>query len=449
MRSFYVALITVCLAFVAATTHAATYAIVGANVVPMDRERLIADQTVIVENGVIRAIGTTREIEIPEGATQIDGVGRYLMPGLSDMHVHVWEERDLELFVVNGVTTIRIMSGGPAYLRIRQRVATGAALGPRIYTAGPFVDGPEPTWPDSDVVADPAQGDAVVRDQQSRGYDFIKVYDGLSPQSYAAVVEAAHRSGLLVAGHVPKRVPLEAVLKLKQDSIEHLSGYGRALRSFDDHFQALSPGPVGPRDRERMRYLAVQTQAAGVWNCPTLVVFQKWRKDTAQFRNNRALRYVSAKMRAAWQPGNSPLDDYSERDLAAVRAGETARREMVAALHHAGAKLLLGTDTPNPWVIPGFAVYEELENLYAAGLSRYEALRTATVNAAEFLGRRKEAGTIAAGKIADLVLLDGNPLKDLSVVQRPLGVMLQGQWLSRERISGILDRRELDFDRAQ
>lgn len=426
---------------------ASNYVITDVTVIPMDEERTLPDRNVVIRDGYIKEIYAGFATELPDRARVIDGRGLYLMPGLSDMHTHVWHERDLELFVANGVTTIRIMSGGPGYLGIRRRINQGKLVGPTVYTAGPFVDGPEPVWPLSDVVANAGQARSVVESQWGRGYDFIKVYDGLSPDAYRAIMRAAEHHGIPVAGHVPRRVDLATALRLKQRSIEHLSGYGRALRSFDKNFRALSQGPLTARERGRMRYLAVQTRAAGVWNCPTLVVYQRWRKGavSAEFKKQRGIEYVSPSMLAAWQPGHSYVDNFSDHEVASVRAGENARQEMVRALFRAGAKLLLGTDTPNPWVVPGFSVHEELHNFLQVGLTPYQALKVATRDAAEFLGR-SDAGTVAAGKRADLVLLGGNPLKDVNNLKDIRGVMLGERWLPHEVLSQMLTKRKQDFE---
>ncbi len=421
-----------------------SYIFTDVSIVPMDQERVLHEQSVIIRDGMITYIGPSFTTDVPFDAQEIDGRGLFLIPGLSDMHTHIWDQRDLELFVVNGVTMIRIMSGGPGYLRIRRHINQDKLFGPTVYTAGPFIDGPEPVWPLSDVVSVPAEAEAVVKDQWGRGYDFLKVYDGLSPKAYRAVMEAARKYGMRVIGHVPRRVDIQTALELKQSSIEHLSGYGRALRSFDQHFRALSSSKLSQKEQQRMRYLAVQTKAAGVWNCPTLVVYQRWRKGSAaeELRSQRGIEYVAPSMLAAWQPGKSYVDDFADHEIAAVQAGEHGRKEMVRALHHAGAKLLLGTDTPNPWVVPGYSIYEEMQNLRELGLSPYEVLTVATRNAAEFLNMSDTIGTISAGKRADLVLLDGNPLDDLKNVQRIEGVMLRGKWYPREALAELLNKRQ-------
>lgn len=430
-------------------SYAASYVITEVAVIPMDEERVLRDQNVVIRDGYISEISASFTAAVPFDAEVIDGRGLFLIPGLADMHTHIWDERDLELFLANGVTVIRVMSGGPGYLRIRRHVEQGELLGPTVYTTGPFVDGPDPVWPLSNIVSDGAQAESVVKDQREKGYDFLKVYDGLSPAAYRAIMQAAMRHGMPVVGHVPKRVDLSTALQLKQRSIEHLSGYGRALRSFDRHFRGLSSGPLTAQERQRMRYLAVQTKAAGVWNCPTLVIYQRWRKDGAVtgFQNQRGIEYVAPSMLAAWQPGNSYVDGFADHEVAAIQAGENARREMVRALHQSGAKLLLGTDTPNPWVVPGFSVHEELKNFLSVGLTPFEVLTIATRNAAEFLGQ-DEVGTVEIGKRADLLLLGGNPLSDLEQLQDLRGVMLRGRWLSRDVLEALLAKRKRDFARG-
>jgi len=410
-------------------------AFVDVNVVPMHEDVILAGQTVIVADGVIRKIGPAAEVAVPAGALVVDGRGRYLMPGLADMHVHVEEENELLLFVANGVTTVRNVWGNdglkrlmgfPDQLALREQVRRGELFGPTIYTTGPIMDGDPPETPVMPVFRTPAEARQAVARQAAQGYDAIKVYDNLAPDVYQAILAEAAMHGLPVVGHVPHRVGLDDVLAGGQLTIEHLTGY-----LDPDAATLLIPAT-------QLVAYAQKTAAAGVWNCPTFVIWQK-RLPTAHDLTRPELRFISPRMQRIWrtfarQMGQSITytgDDYAaemERQMLAI----------TAALHQAGAGLLLGTDTDNAYVIPGFSIHEELAYLVAAGLTPYEALRTGTVNAAAALGRAGEFGTVAVGQRADLILLEANPLADVAHVQQRVGVMLRGQWLPETQLQTLL-----------
>src|SRR6185436_16279743 len=211
----------------------------------------------------------------------IDGKGRWLMPGLADMHVHTWSADDFPLFIANGVTTVRNMFGSELQLGWRQQVATGELLGPTMITAGPIIDGDPPVWPGSTVLTDPAEADKVVIEQKEAGYDFLKVYAGLKLDVYDALVAAAKAHGMRFMGHVPKAVGLDHVIASGQSSIEHLDGFAGAaqLEGSPHHgetgfLQTLAAWPTA--DSGRLAELADACRQNGVWNCPTLVVLEKW-----------------------------------------------------------------------------------------------------------------------------------------------------------------------------
>jgi hypothetical protein len=399
-------------------------AFVDVNVVPMDRERVLANQTVLVHNGWITALGPVTQVKVPEGAVRIDGRGKFLIPGLADMHAHLAlvtmdtavAERWLSLYVLAGVTTIRNMDyrpgkdglNGPSLLRLRVRAAASELLSPRIYTSGPWgpkhyisVDNNAPA-PRLDSVA------AYVAAYKAAGYDFIKVHDETAV-IYDSVAAAARRLGIPVAGHMPgyKGTGM-AFERFKQSltgmrSNEHLAGFRVALRTWGDSGGRCPMADSGRRrvgsgrecELEGIRLLAETAQRANVWSCPTLVI-----------------------------KGN----------------GYGINGQQVKALHDAGVGLLLGADAvPDSRGSPG-QVHQELNALVRAGLTSYQALVTGTRNVAQYFGTLDSSGTVAVGKQADLVLLYGNPLADIRHTQEQAGVMIRGRWLDRVE----LDHRLLD-----
>ena len=410
------------------------------NLIPMDSERVVKNQTVIVQDGVIERIGDNEQINIPSGAMVIDGSDKYLMPGLVDMHVHIEFENDLLLLVANGVTSVRNMWGNtdkklrfgmPDQLELRRLIEQGRLFGPTIYTAGPVMEGEPAFHPLASALASPQEAAQSVAWQKAQGYDFIKVYDHLSPEVYSAILDAARENNLPVVGHVPFAVGLDNVLASKQHTIEHLTGY-------------IDPDAVEftiPEDQ--LDEYARKTREAGVWNCVTLSEYPKSKETPEGFerlQNQAGMRYIS--------PGTRMLSPflylmaskshtYSGADYP-QRIAEL-NRQMVRALHEAGAGILLGTDAAQAYHLPGFSVHEELAMMVEAGLSPYEALATGTRNPALALGKQAEFGTLEAGKRADLILLENNPLIDVGFVQDRTGVMLRGRWYPEDQLNRILD----------
>jgi imidazolonepropionase-like amidohydrolase len=410
------------------------FAFVDVTVVPMDLEDPAPHQTVLVRDDYIVAIGPTDTIPLPAATVTIAGTGRYLMPGLADMHVHINDELMLPLFLVNGITTVRNMWGRPEHLDLRNRINRGEVLGPTIVTAGPICDGLPPVCLGSAVVTSTAEAQQIVAEQQQAGYDFVKVYNNLTRAAYDGLIDAAGELHIPVAGHVPQAVGLRRVLEAGQASIEHLQGYCSPLGRMAPIVEELGLSGV-----------AQATRAAGTWNCVTLILRERM-VSVAQAEALLArpeMRYVSAATRAFWDTQtDDTIRHASPADWERVRRGNALRKALTRELRDAGAGLLLGTDTPNRLVTPGFALHDELAHLVDAGLTPYEALRTGTHAAATFLGQADVWGSIRVGRRADLLLVDGNPRADVAHVACPAGVMVRGQWLPRTRLNLMLE--ELD-----
>ncbi len=434
-------------------------AFVDVNVVPMDSERIVERQTVIVRDGRIVAMGPVETTDQPAEAQRINGRGRYLMPGLADMHVHLEQEGDLLLFVSNGVTTVRNISGARFHLEWREKIARGELLGPTIYTTGPVIDGSPALWPGNvappltadrlEVVETRAEAERVVAEHHEAGYDFIKVYDNLSKDAYEGVVAAARRLGIPVIGHVPFGAGLDGVLVARQSSIEHLRGYiyelfpdsSEMTLGWDKRSRFLAWNHI---DTTRIAGLVQATLEAGIWNSPTLTRYQKNMLPTDEHlrRYSRPeARYVPPSIVERMLRGRSftssgRYEAFDEADLEAGKRVFQMKKAFVKALHNAGAKILLGTDD---W-FGGFATHEELRNLVDAGLTPYEVIVTGTRNAAEFLDAHEEFGTVAVGKRADLILLDANPLEDVHNIKKRAGVMLRGRWFPEVELQQMLNR---------
>jgi hypothetical protein len=427
-------------------------AFVGVTVLSMESERVLTDQIVVVRDGRISEIGPSTAVSLPPGTARIDGHGLFLMPGLADMHAHFLEEDAyFPLFLAGGVTTVRVMGTPPDLRSLRDEVKRGARLGPTLYLVGQLIDGDPPVWEGSAVATTPDQARRAVDAQKSDGYDVVKVYDNLELGPYDAVIEEARRVGIPVAGHVPHRVGLGHVLAAHQRSIEHLNGYFEWLQRPDSPLKGHEhqphpahglwppPGLIDHLDESRLPEIAATTARAGSWVVPTLVLTRNMMppEEAAQAMTRPTVRYITPMLRRWWSTG---IGHVSATDWAAKRRGDELRRRIVRALGNSGVRLLTGTDSPHPFVVPGFAVHDEIEQFVEAGLTPYQALSAATRNAAEFMSASGEFGVVARGARADLLLLEANPLEDVRNLSRIAGVMVRGHWLPREELQRGLDR---------
>lgn len=430
-----------------------TLAFEHVTLVPMVREEVLPDHTLVVRDGRIVALGPAASTAVPAEAVRIDGRGKFLMPGLADMHVHVWDENDLYLFVANGVTTVRNLFGNPLHLDWRAKIERCELVGPRIYTAGPIIDGENPVWPGSVALTDPDRAADIVAEQKAAGYDFLKPYAKLSAECYEALAIAGEEAGMKLMGHVPGALTIHAVLEARQHTIEHLDGWAEAaqpgdtIHDIDFTRESLAWQTV---EDAKLAALAKAMKEHGTWNCPTLVVLKKWAKGAAaeELLARPEMRYVSPGTKSAWEPG-SPMNYLARLPDIAVSSAHAAhgpKLRAVRALRDAGAGILLGTDMGNPFVTAGFALHEELGYLVEAGLTPFEALRAGTADAARCMDAADDWGTLAVGRRADMLLLEANPLADVRHAARRAGVALNGRWFPEEELQAELERRAQGFE---
>lgn len=418
----------------AARADSRQLAFVDVTVLPMTGAAPLPRQTVVVKDGKIVALSPQAEARLDDDAIRIDGRGKFLLPGLADMHAHPRSPSELRLLLAHGVTTARVMFGGRRSLRWRAAAARGDLV-PTLVVAGPIIDGDPPDQPGMAVARDPEDGRRIVAGQQGAGYDFVKVYHSLTGPAYLAILAEAHRRALPVAGHVTDAVGVRGALAARQASIEHLDGYLAALQSRDS--------PVAGKNDELswlqqavhvdmagIDTLVAETRAAGTWNCPTLVAYHYWAFTEAQARaslERPEMRHLDPALLESWRPGNT---QYLRPDRARLmRRRVELHMHLTRALVQAGAGVLLGADAGNPLVVPGVSALEELQLLVAAGLTPEQAIRAGTADAARFLGQAGRFGVVAPGARADLILLEADPLADIGNVRRRAGVMLRGRWL--------------------
>jgi imidazolonepropionase-like amidohydrolase len=416
-------------------------AFVGVNVIPMsDRDTILLDQTVIVREGRIAALGRASIVDVPRNALRIDARGRYLVPGLVDSHVHLEYFDDpsiLRVFLANGVTTVRNTDGRPFILDWRSRVASGDLVGPTIYTAGPILDGDPPILDDNTIVRTTADGRSAVATQDAAGYDFIKVYTNISREAYAGVIEAAREHELPVTGHVSRHVGVIGALEAKQHAIEHVTELDDAVEADDSptrgRFHWTKLYLAMSMDTAKARRVARDLAASGVWIVSTIVQANRALPppdSLAAWLAGPDVAHIPAEGRGLWeQRARRSTARMDAEDWRVVERGRENRRRLLRILRDARVDLALGTDTPNPFVVPGFSVHEELTNFIAAGFTPWQALGAATREGARLLGASGEFGTVALGKRADLLLLDRNPLTSLDALRRPVGVMVRGRWM--------------------
>lgn len=426
---------------------AESIAIVNVNVIPMTSEVVLPGRSVIVTDGRIVSIGAVDTTALPEDAAVIDGTDRYLIPGLAEMHGHVpgGSSKDLErvlgLFIANGVTVVRGMLGQPSHLKLRQQLTDGEITGPRLFTSGPSFNG--------NSVTGPEQAATMVREQFRDGYDFLKIHPGLSLEEFSAVAGAANELHMPFAGHVPEDVLVEQALAAGIATIDHLDGYMESLLAASDDPSGGYGGFFGVflaehADEGRIDAIAAATAAAGVWNVPTQSLFEHLvsAEDPRRIAERPEMKYVSAATVETWKQTKTELmQDALYKPATAARAIDL-RRQLILALQRSGAGLLLGSDAPQVFNVPGFSIHRELKILVEAGLSPFEALQTGTVYPASFLNQEGSFGTVQTGLEADLVLLDGNPLQNIENSRRIHGVMIRGRWLSRQDLGQLLERFE-------
>ncbi|MBT8400431.1 MAG: amidohydrolase family protein [Rhodothermia bacterium] len=402
-------------------------AIVGVTVIPMDSEALIERQTILVEGDRIVAVGADDEIDVPSNATLVDGAGRYVIPGLAEMHGHIppptapreYIENVLFLYVANGVTTVRGMLGHDGQLELKREVFDDEVIGPALYLAGPSFNG--------NSVRSPEQAERKVRRQADEGWDLLKIHPGMSRASYDRMAETAQELEMRFGGHVPEDVGLLHALEMGQETFDHLDGYvaylGAAEREVSD---------------EELRAIARKTIEHGAMVVPTMALWESlWGvADASELASYPELKYMPPDEVRSW------ANRYRQRSAQADKVASTrvieTRMRLLKIMQEEGVEILFGTDAPQLYSVPGFSIHHETKRMAEAGLTPFEILLSATRNVGDYFADQDDFGTIAAGKRADLVLLASNPLEDIANLGAVEGVVLRGKWLSGDDIKSRL-----------
>lgn len=440
---------------------AQTFAFTHVTVIDTLQGRIYSDATVVIQGNLITAVGKTGKVPIPKDVQVVDATGKFLIPGLWDMHFHTPEDKQArEIFyplaIANGVTGVRNMFGAEDLLKHRAEVNSGTLHGPRMIVGSPVVDGPTPMWPGSIPVADANAGRQAVRTLKQRGYDFIKTYQFLSRETYLAIADEAKKQNIPFAGHVPFSLSAAEASDAGQKTFEHIFGVSiacatdeatlrpaladasaRVANTLEEHFALFirnEAEALAGYDQLKATALFKRMAKNDTYAVPTLVLHQSLGLGPIPpVRNDSRLRYMPSniKLSFTWELGllssHQSYQPVYERLLS-----------MTGLMHRTGVKILAGTDTYNSYCYPGFSLHDELELFVKAGLTPLEALQTATLNPARFLNLTRSLGTIEKGKIADLVLLEANPLVSIGNTRKIAGVVVNGRYLPQQSLQKIL-----------
>lgn len=414
------------------SSDAQTTAFESVHVVSIQDSTIMKNQTVLVENNRIQKVAPAAEVNLPDNVTRIDASGRYLMPGLAEMHGHIpppnspqkYIDNVLFLYVSAGITTVRGMLGAPNQLELKKEVNNGSKIGPSLYLAGPSFSG--------NSIDSPDEAKERVHQQHEEGWDLLKVHPGLTREEFDAMAEAANEVGMRFAGHVPEDVGLEHALEMGQETLDHLDGYIAYIDAEEE--------PVSHSQLEEVVELSLEYD---VWVVPTQALWESiiGASDLEDQKKYDELKYMPADIVRDWTESvEENIGDSDERQ-AALQHGEN-RQKLLKALGDGGVPILMGTDAPQLFSVPGFSIHRELKKMTEAGMSPYEILKSGTENVGRYFEEQDDFGTIAEGQRADMILVEKNPMENLETIENHFGVMVRGEWFSREEIDERLQKIE-------
>lgn len=411
----------------------------------------IPAQQVVIDSGKIKTI--TAIIEHPEAyKTVIDGTGKYLIPGLAEMHAHIppptasaqHTEETLFLYLSNGITTIRGMLGHSEHLRLRERAKNGNLLSPRIYTASPSLNG--------NSVKTKKEAIEKVTAYQKEGFDFLKIHPGIKREVFDQVVITANEVGIPFAGHVPVDVGIRHAIESNYAAIDHVDGFIEGLvpaeanvKPEDNGFFGYNFAPLADVTKIPELLALLSAEQAGsrkhtIWIVPTQSLYERWFAPATadDLLQDPEMKYMPASTLANWKERKGQYTtDNSDFNEAQWQQFNDIRRQLIKALQDGGHGILLGSDAPQLFNVPGFSIHHEIAGMSRAGLTPLQILQAGTINPATFFAAETEFGAITEGLSADLVLLNDNPLQDVKHLKNVAGVFVQGHWLSKE----VIDKR--------
>ncbi|PZX53478.1 imidazolonepropionase-like amidohydrolase [Algoriphagus ratkowskyi] len=435
---------------------AQTYVISNVNIVSMENNQVLKNQSIIVDDGKILEIVPMTDPFDFDGNQIIDGKGSYVYPGLAEFHSHIpvaqngdsqLQEEAMWLYLANGVLHVRGMIGHPSHLDLKARIVNGEIAGPRLFLSGPSFSGGS--------VSTPEQAAQMVRDEKTAGYDHLKLHPGLSMDEFMAISKTAKELDIPFGGHVSLEVGLEASLKNGYKSIEHMDGYIEAM--IPDYSRVLDPEIAGPFtmllvdevDLSILPELVDLTLENKVWMAPTLTLFDRffgW-KPAEEYRNAPEMKYMSAQQIQSWINAKTPYEEKGILTEEYVQPYLDFRNKLFMTLHNAGVPMILASDSPQVFNVPGFSIHHEIDLMSKAGMSNFEILKTGSVNAAKYFDQENEWGMIKVGMSADFVLVENNPLEDLNTMKKPVMVVMNGKVYDRIELEKQLNRIEANHKR--
>jgi len=425
----------------------ADYAIEGVHIISMTTDSILPNQTVFIKGKKILKIENSYAVQIAKETQKIDGKGKFLIPGLSELHAHIpipkngntnYLNETMMLFVAHGITTLRGMKGDIYHLKLKEQTAAGDVIGPRIFTCGARLN--------SGTVKTVEGAYQIVKEQYEAGFDFIKIHRKLSPELFYAIADAADEFGMQIAGHIPETVGLLNALERNYATVDHFDGYMEALMPDSVKVVPFENGglfavPLSLKaDLSKIDALVQLTKEKGTWVVPT----QAWMErlviptDPKVYLREPGMDYVSKGTKQNWVRVKTKRNKEISTEVA--NRYVEIHRTLLKKMHDAGVGTLFGCDAPQFGNIPGFSMHHEIKAYQHAGLNNLDILKMATVNSAKFLKKTNTFGTIKEGLEADLVLLDNNPLQNMENLKNPVGVMLRGKWLTRTFLNNELKK---------
>jgi imidazolonepropionase-like amidohydrolase len=422
--------------------------ITNVNVVDVKTGKILKNKTLAIDNTRISAI-YDNEIVGSDSTIVIDGKGKYLIPGLWDMHAHyTWSHADLDpLLIANGITGVREMWGNmPAYVVIPKKSQQEGFVSPDVYLSGEYIDGNPPAFPGPGtiVVTTPDEAVDAVKNQIAKNVDFIKVYSMLSEECFLAIAKEAKKRSITFAGHIPNRVSIYTAIEAGMVSSEHLHGFlegcisqnntGNPPKSIEEFISRFS--------EKRFDSLCTVLANSSMWLCPTLTVNRasSYLNDSTFINDNR-IANLPGYVLEMWNQKMSPytksqIDDFVKSE----RVQYLFELSLIGKMNEKGVKFIAGTDFPNPFVFPGFSLHDELSLMVKGGMPALNVLRSATINPAIFMNKKADFGSVEAGKLASLILLNKNPLEDIENTKTIETVIVRGKVYSRKALDLMLEQ---------
>lgn len=451
LMSFKSLLFALIFGFLSSVTFSQDLVITQVHVVSSEKGIILENQTLLVKEGKIESMVSTGNLPVAwQQVTRIEGKGSYVFPGLAEFHAHLpvaadgntqLQEESLWLYLANGVVRIRSMLGHPSHLALRDKLNSGLLVGPRTFISGPSFN--------ANSVTDPAQGAAMVKSQKQEGYDHLKIHPGVLSEEMKAIATAAKAEGIPFGGHVPLDVGIHQALEDGFKSIEHMDGYMEGLLPSTVTIDPTTSGPfnlnlVSQVDWSKLPNLIQKTLDQGTYLAPTLTLFDRYfgyiPADT--FRLAPEMKYLPGLQIQQWVTTKKQLEKAGMLDKERVAPYLEFRRKLFLEMHRAGVPMIMASDSPQVFNVPGFSINHEIALMSEAGMSNLEILKTGSLVPAQYMGATNRWGQIKAGYEADFVLVEQNPLLDLKTLQKPVGVVIRGRWIGREELQSQLDRIE-------